>query len=154
MLFTLIWMGKCISWADLLAESHIMVFSQGIRVKRHKIFFAQVGLVWFWSPIVMSSHRFFITTVIFLCTFVSLGTLHWWIVGLLSYSWLSVPGHLCHIVHSLLLSFTQFCSLQGKTRQMSASDTSKNGSLILIGSPCSSFSISQMVEEGSVYVCA
>lgn len=35
----------------------------------------------------------------------------------------------------------------GKTRQMSSSDTSKNGSLILIGSPCSSFSISQMVEE-------
>ncbi|XP_055044048.2 LEM domain-containing protein 1 isoform X3 [Misgurnus anguillicaudatus] len=35
----------------------------------------------------------------------------------------------------------------GKTRHRSASDTSKNGSLILIESPCRSFSISQMVEE-------
>nr|XP_055044046.1 LEM domain-containing protein 1 isoform X1 [Misgurnus anguillicaudatus] len=35
----------------------------------------------------------------------------------------------------------------GKTRHTSASDTSKNGSLILIESPCRSFSISQMVEE-------
>nr|XP_055044051.1 LEM domain-containing protein 1 isoform X6 [Misgurnus anguillicaudatus] len=44
-------------------------------------------------------------------------------------------------------SQTETSTSRGKTRHTSASDTSKNGSLILIESPCRSFSISQMVEE-------
>ncbi len=73
--------------------------------------------------------------------------LHWRIVG---FQWQLIDRSRCH-------SAFQFCLcnlvlLQGKIQHKS-SDATQNGSLSQSWSPYRSFSITQMVEEGSVCVC-